>query len=116
MKMYAAAVGRRRRTTLPGDVQILLNSLGLRSTPRRIALATMLLKATMRRVAAEILYKEARRKGCTVSRAAVCNNLRRLEQAGFLKRITAPQSKKAWFVIANANAPHLFELNSGRRK
>jgi Fe2+ or Zn2+ uptake regulation protein len=107
MNLYIATTGRAKIATLPGDIRILLNSIGLRSTSRRIALASLLLKATRRRVTAEILYKEARGKGCTVSRATVCNNLRRLEQAGLLKRMTAPQSKKAWFVIANANAPHL---------
>lgn len=112
MKMYATAARRARSTTtLPGDIQILLNSLGLRATPRRIALASLLLTATKRRVTAEILYKEARDARCTVSRATVCNKLHQFERAKLLRRLTISRSKKAWFVIANANAPHLFELN-----
>jgi Fur family iron response transcriptional regulator len=114
MNMSIATTGRGRSTALPRDIRILLNSLGLRSTPRRIALTSLLLAATKRRVTAEILYKETREARCSVSRATVSNALRQFEQAGLLRRITFLRSEKAWFVIANANAPHLFELNSGR--
>jgi Fe2+ or Zn2+ uptake regulation protein len=115
MNLYIATTGRAKIATLPGDIRNLLNSIGLRSTSRRIALASLLLKATRRRVTADILYKEACDARCSVSRAAVCNALRQFEQVGLLRRIKVPRSRKAWFVIANANAPHLFELNSGRR-
>ena len=114
MNLYIATTGRGQIATLPGDIRILLNSIGLRSTPRRIALASLLLKATRRRVTAEILYKEACDARCSVSRATVGNALRQFERARLLRRITIRRSKKAWFVIANANTPHLFELNSGR--
>ena len=114
MNSHIATTVRGRSTTLPSDVQILLHSLGLRSTPRRIALASLLLTAMKRRVTAEILYKETRDARCSVSRAAVCNALRQFERAGLLRRIKVRRSRKAWFVIANANVPHLFDLNSGR--
>jgi Fe2+ or Zn2+ uptake regulation protein len=96
--MNVAATRPRRDASLPGGVQILLHNAGLRSTRQRIALASLLLRTANRRVTAE---HEAR---CPVSRATVCNALSQFEQAGLLRRITVHRSKKAWFVIANANA------------
>jgi Fe2+ or Zn2+ uptake regulation protein len=113
MNLDIATTGRAKITTLPDDIRILLNSIGLRSTSHRIALASLLLKATRRRVTAEILYKEASDARCSVSGATVCNALRQFERARLLRRITIRRLKKAWFVIANAKVPHLFELNSG---
>jgi len=103
MNMYAAT-GPRRDTPLTGDVRILLQNVGLRSTRQRIALASLLLRTENRHVTAEILHGEAHEARCPVSRATVCNALRQFEQAGLLRRITVHRSKKAWFVIANANA------------
>jgi len=103
MRMYAAATGRGRTSSLPADTKTFLHSVRLRTTPRRIVLANLLLKNARWPVTAEILYEKARAKDCFVSRTAVCNNLRHFEQAGLLRRITVSQSKKAWFVIANAN-------------
>ena len=105
--MNVAATTPRRDAPLPGDVQLLLHNAGLRSTRQRIALASLLLRTANRRVTAEILHGEA------LSRAPVCNALRQFEQAGLLRRISVHRSKKAWFVIANANADPL-ELDSGR--
>jgi Fur family transcriptional regulator, iron response regulator len=102
--MNVAATRPRRDAPLPGDVQILLHNVGLRSTRQRIALASLLLRPANRRVTAEILYDEAHEARCPVSRATVCNALRQFEQAGLLRRITVHRSKKAWFAIANANA------------
>jgi Fe2+ or Zn2+ uptake regulation protein len=104
MKMYVATAGLRRDAPLPGDVQILLHNIGLRSTRQRIALASLLLRTANRRVTTEILYDEAHEVSRAVSRATVCNTLRQFEQAGLLRRIMVHRSKKAWFVIANANA------------
>jgi Fur family transcriptional regulator, iron response regulator len=105
MNMRLAAGGLRRDTPLPGDLQRnLLHKVGLRSTSQRIALASLLLRAANRRVTAEIVYDEAHEARWRVSRATVCNALRQFEQAGLLRRLTAHRSKKAWFVVANANA------------
>jgi Fe2+ or Zn2+ uptake regulation protein len=68
-----------------------------------ITVARLLLRDANRRVTAEILYDEAREAGCPVSRAAVCSALRQFEQAGLLRRVTSNQSKKSWFVVANAS-------------
>ena len=62
----------------------------------------LLLRDANRRVTAEILYDEAREAGCPVSRAAVCSALHQFEQAGLLRRVMSNQSKKSWFVVANA--------------
>ena len=102
MKTYVAAAGPHRDTPRLSDVQSLLNKLGLRLTDQRIALASVLLKTTHRRLTAEILYDEARQARCLVSRSAVCNALRQFEQAGLLSRISIDGSKQSWFVIANA--------------
>jgi Fur family iron response transcriptional regulator len=86
----------------PGDVQILLHKVGLRSTRQRIALASLLLRTANRRITAEILYGEAHDARCPVSRATVCNALRQFERAGLLRRITVHRSKKAWFVSGDS--------------
>jgi Fur family transcriptional regulator, iron response regulator len=103
MSKYVDVVERGRNSLLRGDAQGLLQNTGLRSTSKRIALASLLLKTANRRVTAEILYDEAREARCRVSRATVCNTLRDFEQAGFLRRVTVRQSKRAWFVIAKAD-------------
>ena len=67
--MSVAATEPRRDAPLPGDVQILLHNVGLRSTRQRIALASLLLRTANRRVSAESLYGEAHEARCPVSRA-----------------------------------------------
>jgi Fe2+ or Zn2+ uptake regulation protein len=101
-KHFAASSGLRRDPSLPGDLQSFLRKVGLCSTKQRIALARLLLSGENRRVTAEILYDEARKARCPVSRSAVCSALRQFEQAGLLRRIAVDQSKKVWFVVANA--------------
>ena len=102
MNKRFAASRFRRDASLPGDLKDFLRKVGLCSTRQRIAVARLLLKDADRRVTAEILYDEAREAQCPVSRAAVCSALRQFEQAGLLRRVTINQSKKSWFVIANA--------------
>ena len=77
----------------------MLNNFGLRPTRQRIALASLLLARGHRRVTGEALYEEARQARCSVSRATACVVLRQFEQAGLLKRISIPGSKKAWFAV-----------------
>ncbi|MGO8912346.1 MAG: transcriptional repressor [Bradyrhizobium sp.] len=86
----------------PGGLPNFLHRVGLCSTRQRITIARLLLRDANRRVTAEILYDEAREAGCPVSRATVCCALRQFEQAGLLRRVTSNQSKKSWFVLANA--------------
>lgn len=75
-KIYAAAADRGRSTPLPGDAQTLLHGLGLRLTPQRITLASLLLKTAKRHVIAKTLYEETRNAQCSVSGAAISNALR----------------------------------------
>ena len=81
------------------DVRAMLSSVGLRPTRQRIALVSLLLGARNHRITAEILYDETRRARCPVSRATVCNTLRKFEHAGFLRRISIRRSKRAWFAV-----------------
>jgi Fur family iron response transcriptional regulator len=113
MNTHVAAVGPRRDTPLPVDVQRLLHDVGLRSTRQRIALASLLPRTANRRVTAEILYDEVLETRCPVSRATVCSTLRHFERAGLLRRITVDRSKRAWFVIANENPEICLSQNRG---
>jgi Fur family transcriptional regulator, iron response regulator len=81
------------------DIPEMLHNVGLRPTRQRIALTTLLLRIKNRRVTAEIIYQRAREARCPVSRATVTNALRDFERAGFLTRIPARESKKAWFGV-----------------
>jgi Fur family transcriptional regulator, iron response regulator len=93
-----------RNALLLADPQDFLRKAGLCSTRQRMAVARLLLKDADRRVTAEILYDEAHEALCPVSRSAVSNALRQLEQAGLLSRISIDRSKQSWFVIANGAA------------
>ena len=79
------------------DVRDRLGKMGVRPTRQRLALASLLLVGGHERVTAEMLYKEARAAGYSVSRATVCLALRQFEQAGLLRRFTVRGSRKAWF-------------------
>lgn len=68
-----------------GDPDILLGT-GLRPTRQRIALLKLLIATNRRYVTAEILYDEASKARCHISRATVCSALRQFEQVGLAKR------------------------------
>jgi Fe2+ or Zn2+ uptake regulation protein len=97
MNRPSAAVQLCHQIPLSDHVRRILHNAGLRPTPRRVALASLLLTAPSRRVTAEILYDEARSARCPVSRATVCYTLRNFEHAGLLRRIPVRKSKKSWF-------------------
>jgi Fur family iron response transcriptional regulator len=84
---------------LADDLRGYLRQVGLCSTRQRIVLARLLLRDANRRVTAEILYDEARKARCPVSRSAVCNTLRQFAQAGLLSRITIDRSKQSWLSL-----------------
>ena len=115
--MSAASAGPRRDTPVPGDVRSLLHSVGLCSTRQRIALVSLLLGNPKRQVTADILYDEIRQARRGVSRPTVYNALRQFEQAGLLRRTAVRRSKKAWFIVADANAdgPPNALTNNGQR-
>jgi Fur family transcriptional regulator, iron response regulator len=78
----------------------MLSDAGLRPTRQRIALIELLDWDRRQWVTAEALYSDVSDGQYPLSRAPVSSTLRRLEQAGVIKRIIVPGSKKAWFVIA----------------
>jgi Fe2+ or Zn2+ uptake regulation protein len=81
------------------NVPDMLLGAGLRPTRRRIALLKLLFRAKQRGITAEILYDEASKARCQVSRATVCSALRQFERAGLTKRIEVLNSRKAWFAL-----------------
>jgi len=90
---------RQRKTSYGAQIQRALRDAGLRVTRQRIALAELLDQSGRRRVTAEALYSDVLKVRRGVSRATVSHTLRQLEQAGVLKRVAIPGSKKAWFVV-----------------
>lgn len=101
---------------MPGDVRSLLHSVGLSSTRQRITLVSLLLGNPKRQVTADILYDDIRQARSFVSRPTVYNALRQLERAGLLRRTAVRRSKKAWFVIADANADGSRSVLTNNRK
>ena len=87
MNKRFAASRFRRDASLPRDLQDPLRKVGLCSTRQRIAVARLLLRDANRRVNAEIFCDQAREARCPVSRSAVCNALRQLEQAEIARSI-----------------------------
>lgn len=81
------------------DMPDILLGTGLRPTRQRIALLKLLIATNRRYVTAEILYDEASKAHCHVSRATVCSALRQFEQAGLAKRTSISRSRKAWFAL-----------------
>ena len=73
---------------------------GLRPTRQRIALLKLLIATNRRYITAEILYDEASKARCHVSRATVCSALRQFEQVELAKKISVLKSRKAWFALA----------------
>jgi Fur family iron response transcriptional regulator len=68
-------------------------------TRQRIALLTLLIATNRHYFTAEILYAEASKARCHVSRATVCSASRQFEQVGLVKRISVLKSRKAWFAL-----------------
>jgi Fe2+ or Zn2+ uptake regulation protein len=76
-----------------------LRDAGLRPTRQRIALLELLDRHERPWVTAEALYSEVFNAHYPVSRASVSRTLRRLEQAGLLKRVPVSGSKMTCFVM-----------------
>jgi Fe2+ or Zn2+ uptake regulation protein len=112
MNKHFASAALHRENPLPGPIEVLLHSRGLRATDQRISLANLLLRAPGHRVSAESLYDEAHRRRCAVSRATVCRTLREFEDAGLLTRSRIDGSRKAWFAIDHRLSS--LELNPGQ--
>lgn len=106
---------KQRKISYGAQTQRALRDAGLRVTRQRIALAELLDQSGRRRVTAEALYSDALNTRCGVSRATVSHTLRQLEQAGVLKRVAVPGSKKAWFVVERPITGHECPKGMSRR-
>ena len=65
-----------------------LQSAGLRATPKRIAIGSLLFDGMDRHVTADDVAALARKSGVRVSLATVYNTLNQFVAAGLMKRIT----------------------------
>lgn len=90
-----------------GDTKAILQSVGLRPTRQRVALADMLFKDCDRHIAAEDLHKQAVDAGVPVSLATVYNTLHQFTEAGLL-RILAIEGQRTYFDTNTTDHHHFF--------
>ena len=104
-----------RKISYGAHIEQALRDAGLRISRQRIALVRLLDRSKGRRVTAEALYCDALKARCGVSRSTISHTLRQLEQAGVLKRMAVPGSKKAWFIIGRPIVGHERPKGMSRR-
>jgi len=80
---------------------------GLRPTPQRLAIGTLLFDGVNRHVTAESLYDEAKENDCKVSLATVYNTLHQFTEAGLLRQIIVDPSR-AYFDTNTTSHHHFF--------
>lgn len=85
---------------------------GLRATPKRVAIARLLLDGADRHVTAHDVARLARRAGVRVSLATVYNTLNQFVAAGLMKRITI-DADQTWFDTNTSEHHHLFFEDGG---
>lgn len=85
----------------------MLQSVGLRPTRQRMALATMLFADCDRHIAAEDLHRQAVDAGVPVSLATVYNTLHQFTDAGLL-RILAVEGQRTYFDTNTTDHHHFF--------
>ena len=89
------------------DITILLQSAGLRATPKRIAIGGLLFDGMDRHVTADDVAILARKSGVRVSLATVYNTLNQFVSAGLMKRITL-DTDRTYFDTNTSDHHHLF--------
>ena len=89
------------------DTRNLLQSVGLRPTRQRMALAGMLFRDHDRHIAAEDLHRQAVDSGVDVSLATVYNTLHQFTDAGLL-RILAVEGQRTYFDTNTTDHHHFF--------
>ncbi|WP_306117371.1 MULTISPECIES: iron response transcriptional regulator IrrA [unclassified Roseitalea] len=89
------------------DTRTILQSVGLRPTRQRVALADMLFADSDRHIAAEDLHREAVAAGVPVSLATVYNTLHQFTEAGLL-RILAVEGQRTYFDTNTTDHHHFF--------
>ncbi|MBO6553428.1 MAG: transcriptional repressor [Roseitalea sp.] len=89
------------------DTRNLLQSVGLRPTRQRVALASMLFGEHDQHIAAEDLHRQALDAGIPVSLATVYNTLHQFTDAGLL-RILAVEGQRTYFDTNTSDHHHFF--------
>jgi len=89
-----------------------LQSSGLRPTPKRIAIGSLLFDGTDRHVTADDVAILARKSGVRVSLATVYNTLNQFVAAGMMKRITL-DTDRTYFDTNVSDHHHLFFEENG---
>jgi Fur family iron response transcriptional regulator len=90
-----------------------LQSVGLRATPKRVAIGGLLFDGTDRHVTADDVATLARKHNVRVSLATVYNTLNQFVAAGLMKRITL-DSDRTYFDTNVSDHHHLFYEDNGR--
>ena len=90
-----------------------LQSAGLRATPKRIAIGSLLFDGVDRHVTADDVSAMARKAGVRVSLATVYNTLNQFVAAGLLKRIIL-DTDRTYFDTNVSDHHHLFFEENGR--
>ncbi len=94
------------------DIANLLQSAGLRATPKRIAIGSLLFDGMDRHVTADDVAMLARKGGVRVSLATVYNTLNQFVAAGLMKRITL-DTDRTYFDTNVTDHHHLFFEQNG---
>lgn len=94
------------------DITNLLQSAGLRATPKRIAIGSLLFDGMDRHVTADDVAILARKGGVRVSLATVYNTLNQFVAAGLMKRITL-DTDRTYFDTNVTDHHHLFFEQNG---
>lgn len=94
------------------DIINLLQSAGLRATPKRIAIGGLLFDGMDRHVTADDVAILARKHGVRVSLATVYNTLNQFVAAGLMKRITL-DTDRTYFDTNTSDHHHLFFEQNG---
>lgn len=93
-------------------IETRLQSVGLRATPKRIAIGGLLFDGCDRHVTADDVAIMARKAGVRVSLATVYNTLNQFVTAGLMKRITL-DTDRTYFDTNISEHHHLFFEENG---
>jgi Fur family iron response transcriptional regulator len=93
-------------------IETRLQTAGLRATPKRIAIGSLLFDGLDRHVTADDVSAMARRAGVRVSLATVYNTLNQFVAAGLLKRIIL-DTDRTYFDTNVSDHHHLFFEENG---
>ena len=86
---------------------------GLRVTKPRLQLAHLLFSCGDRHVTAELLHREARLAGLSISQATVYNTLNQFHEAGLLRQVQVDQARS--YFDTNLDAHHHFYVEDEAR-